>query len=90
MAYLSQHQSQASATYRGTVDQVAAAIRNLGTVAGSAAQAATNHLYQTLLAEAAYLAYMDVFMYCALLAFAFVPLTFLFSPVKAARSSGGH
>jgi DHA2 family multidrug resistance protein len=90
MAYLSQHQSQASATFRATVDQVTAAIRNLGTVAGSATQAATTHLYQTLLAQAAYLAYMDVFMYCALLSFAFLPLTFLFSPVKASRGAGGH
>jgi DHA2 family multidrug resistance protein len=33
---------------------------------------------------------MDVFMYCALLSFAFLPLTFLFSPVKASRGAGGH
>ncbi len=31
---------------------------------------------------------MDVFLYCALLAFAFVPFTFLFSPVKKAGGAG--
>jgi hypothetical protein len=35
------------------------------------------------------LAYKDVFLYFALLAFAFVPLAFLFSPVKATRNAGG-
>ena len=34
------------------------------------------------------LAYMDVFLYCAILAFVFVPFTFLFSAVKATRKVG--
>jgi len=33
---------------------------------------------------------MDVFLYCALLAFAFVPFTFLFSPVKKAGRAAAH
>jgi DHA2 family multidrug resistance protein len=90
MAYLSQHQSEASATFRAALAHATSAIRQLGTIAGSAAQTATGHLYQTLTAQAAYLAYMDVFFYCALIAFAFVPFTFLFSPVKAKRGAGGH
>ena len=45
---------------------------------------------RTLIAQAGLLAYMDVFLYCAILAFLFVPLTFLFSPVKATRKVGAE
>jgi DHA2 family multidrug resistance protein len=47
-------------------------------------------MYQNLIAQAGLLAYMDVFFYCALMAFAFVPFTFLFSPVKKAGGPGAH
>ena len=53
-----------------------------------ATRAAMNQTYQTLIAQAGFLAYKDVFLYCALLAFAFVPLAFLFSPMKATRKAG--
>ncbi len=89
MAYLSGHLSEASATFRAALSQFTAGIHNLGTAAANA-QTAMGLVYQELLGQAALLAYMDVFFYCALLSFAFVPLTFLFSPVKATRGSGGH
>jgi DHA2 family multidrug resistance protein len=43
---------------------------------------------KTLIAQAGILAYIDVFLYCAIVAFAFVPLTFFFSPVKASGGPG--
>ena len=46
--------------------------------------------HETLIAQAGLLAYMDVFLYCALLAFAFVQFTFLLSPVKKAGGAPGH
>jgi DHA2 family multidrug resistance protein len=46
--------------------------------------------YSTLIEQASFLAYKDVFLYCAFLAFGFVPLTFLFSPVKAKRKAGAE
>jgi DHA2 family multidrug resistance protein len=90
MAYLSGHLSQSSATFRQTLAHYTTAIGNLGSVAGSAGQAALGQLFRGLQSQAAFLAYMDVFAYCALLAFAFVPFTFFFSPVRASRRSGGH
>jgi DHA2 family multidrug resistance protein len=90
MAYLSAHLSDSSATYRLALDQFTTAIRRLGTISGNAGQAAVTHLFQTLQSQAAFLAYMDVFFYCSLLAFAFVPFTFFFSPVRASRGKGGH
>ncbi len=80
-----------SATDPGYVDYLArttAAIKSYSLVAGNAAQAATGRLYQETIAQAGLLAYMDIFFYCALIAFAFVPFTLLFSPAKAAGGAG--
>jgi DHA2 family multidrug resistance protein len=91
MAYLSTHLSQSNANFSNTLSQLTNAIRNLGTAAGDATQVALGRTYQTLIAQAGLLAYMDVFLYCALLAFAYFPFTFLFSPVKkAGGAAGGH
>jgi DHA2 family multidrug resistance protein len=90
MAYLSSQLSNSNPPVRNYLNQLASAVKNLGTVAGSATQAAMHQAYSTLLEQAAFLAYKDVFLYCAFLAFGFVPLTFLFSPVKAKRKAGGE
>jgi DHA2 family multidrug resistance protein len=90
MAYLSSQLADSNPPVRSLLNQLASAIKNLGTVAGNTTQAATHQVYSTLMAQAAFLAYKDVFMYCAFLAFGFVPLTFLFSPVKAKRKAGGE
>jgi len=47
---------------------------------------------QTLTTQAAVLAYRDVFIWCAVLAFAVVPLTFLFKPgvFGGGGAPGGH
>jgi DHA2 family multidrug resistance protein len=90
MAYLSAHLSGANPTLRAALSHLSTAIRNLGTVAGTASQAAMAQIYRTLIAQAGFLAYQDVFLYCAVLAFAFVPLAFLFSNAKATRQAGGE
>jgi DHA2 family multidrug resistance protein len=90
MAYLSANLSNANPSLRSTLSQMARAIGNLGTVAGDATQAAMRQTYQTLIAQAGFLAYRDVFLYCALLSFGFVPFTLMFSAVKAKRKAGGE
>ena len=80
----------AGSVFRDTLARATAAIKGLATVGGNATQAAMAQIERTLIAQAGFLAYMDVFLYCAMLAFAFVPLTFLFSPVKATRKVGGE
>jgi DHA2 family multidrug resistance protein len=90
MAYLAAHLTDANPNYRDTLAQLTASIQRLGTVAGAPTQAALRQAYQSLIAQAGLLAYMDVFFYCALVAFAFVPFTFLFSPVKASGRAGAH
>jgi MFS transporter, DHA2 family, multidrug resistance protein len=90
MAYLSQHLSLANSTFRISLAQLTATIRGLGVSASDATQAALGQTYQSLIGQAGLLAYMDVFFYCALLAFAFVPFTFLFSPVKKAGAAAAR
>jgi DHA2 family multidrug resistance protein len=89
-AYLSANLSTSDPVFRDSLSRAAVAIKGLGTVAGNATQAAMGQIERTLIAQAGLLAYMDVFLYCAMLAFAFVPLTFLFSPVKATRKGGAE
>jgi DHA2 family multidrug resistance protein len=84
MAYLSYHMTNANPNFRATITQIARAIQNLGSSAAASAQTALGQAYQMLIAQAGLLAYKDVFLYCALVAFAFVPFTFFFSPVKKA------
>jgi DHA2 family multidrug resistance protein len=90
MSYLSQHLSPSSAVFRSTLAQFTQSVRGAGISAGMATQSAMGQLYQTLISQASLLAYMDVFKYFALLAFAFVPFTFLFSSVKKAGGPGAH
>ncbi|HEX4239787.1 MAG TPA: DHA2 family efflux MFS transporter permease subunit [Steroidobacteraceae bacterium] len=90
MAYLSEHQSPAGASFQQALAQFTQAIRNLGTTLQDAAQGAAGYAYRELIAQAGLLAYMDVFLLFAVLAFIFAPFTLLFSPVKKAGGPGGH
>ena len=72
--------------FAAPLTQLSTAIQDLGSTAAAAAQKALGQAYQTLIAQAGFLAYKDVFLYCALLAFAFRPFTFFFSP----RQEGGR
>ena len=88
MAYLSEHLAPTDPGYVDTLARTVAAVKAYGLSAGDATQSALGKIYQTLTAQAGLLAYMDVFFYCALIAFAFVPFTLLFSPVKASGGGG--
>ena len=89
MAYLGYHTSHTNPNFRDTLAQLTRAIQGLGVTASVAAQKAFGQAYQTLIAQASFLAYKDVFLYCALLAFAFTPLTLFFSGVKKAGGPPG-
>jgi DHA2 family multidrug resistance protein len=92
MAYLGYHSSHANPNFQELLSQLTRAIEALGSTAPVAAQKAFGQAYQTLIAQAGFLAYKDVFLYCALLAFGFAPVTFFFSGVKKAGGAapGGH
>jgi MFS transporter, DHA2 family, multidrug resistance protein len=90
MVYLAGHMGPADPGYLDTLARTTAAVKSFTITVGDATQTAAGYLYQNLIAQAGILAYMDVFFYCALISFAFVPLTFLFSPAKASGGGGAH
>jgi DHA2 family multidrug resistance protein len=87
MAYLAVHATNFDSAFLAGISQTASAVKNYGLTAGNATQTALGQLYQAMIAQATILAYLDVFAICALIAFAFIPFTFLFSPTKAARGA---
>jgi MFS transporter, DHA2 family, multidrug resistance protein len=91
MAHLSVHMSTLSQNYNDTLQ------RNAHTIAGmtgepfaQALQTATGQLYTTFISQSTILAYIDVFAYLGIFCVFFIPLTFFFSPTKAAGGGGGH
>jgi DHA2 family multidrug resistance protein len=90
MAHMNEHLSPLSQPYNETVQHVARSVRDFTPQAGDAMQIANGWMYQTFVSQATILAYLDVFSYCALFSFAFIPFTLLFSPAKAAGGAGGH
>lgn len=91
MAHLSTHMSPLSQNFQDALHENARAIGALSGVPPPAAlQTATGRLYETFISQATILAYIDVFAILAVFCAFSIPLTFLFSPVKAARGAGGH
>ena len=93
MAYLaaSGHLSPASPVYRETLAHVMAALAALGRAPAQLGRGAMGWIYQMLNTQAAFLAYRNIFVDCAIIAFAVVPLTFLLSPGRiGAGRGGGH
>ena len=61
------------------------------TAAGAqAGQTATGMIYQQLQSQASVLAYADLFMLCAIIAFCCAPLALLFTGIKGAPRGGAH
>jgi DHA2 family multidrug resistance protein len=85
-AYLSQLDTPLHSPFLVLRAQYTRAIEALGHSAEAAQRMALGRLYQVLRTQASVLAYTDVFRMCAILAFAAVPLAFLFS---ATKKSGG-
>ena len=86
MVYLSGHLGATDPGYVDLLSRTTAAVKSYSLAVGDATQSAAGYIYQNLIAQAGLLAFMDVFFYCALASFAFIPFTFFFSAVKA---SGG-
>jgi DHA2 family multidrug resistance protein len=73
---------------QGYLDRVQAntnALIALGHSKADASAKAVGAVYTALRTQASVLAYSDVFLFCAILAFGVIPLTFLFSNIKASK-----
>jgi len=76
--------------YNALVGRNAQHLLSQGFASGSVHQRAVGLVYQTLRSQASLLAYMDVFGVCAILAFAVVPFTLLFSRTRAGGAAPAH
>ena len=76
-AYLTDHTSMLDLGYASTMHRVEQDLLSQGHAAATTMQGATNYLYQQLHAQAAVLAYSDVFLVTAILSFCLVPICLL-------------
>jgi MFS transporter, DHA2 family, multidrug resistance protein len=84
-AYLATHLSPLDQPYANLLAQYHHSLQALGYAGGAATNAAMGLINQALNLQAAIMAYCDVFTISAAVAFAMVPLTFLFRPGIAGR-----
>ena len=87
MAQMSRNMTPLSQGFVATRQQYEQALLSMGRVASSVEQTATAQIYQTFRTQASVLAYADIFTYCAIGAFATVPLAFLLAKTK--KGKGG-
>jgi DHA2 family multidrug resistance protein len=89
--YLSQWATPFHQPYNDLVATYERALVAAGRTASAAHQIAVGRVYQAFLKQVQVLAYADVFLYCAILAFAVVPICFLLSAKKGGGApAGGH
>jgi MFS transporter, DHA2 family, multidrug resistance protein len=82
MAHLVPHLTPLDQGYQATLQQYQQALIRLGHPVATVAETATGLIYQTLRQQAMVLAYMDIFAYCAVMAFSAVPIAFFLSGKK--------
>jgi MFS transporter, DHA2 family, multidrug resistance protein len=87
-ANLVTHLNPFNPAYNQTVERYQQALLSMGHAAATTLDTATGQIYQQLRVQSQVMAYSDVFMFCAIGAFAMVPFAFLFSAVKAKRAIG--
>jgi MFS transporter, DHA2 family, multidrug resistance protein len=89
-AYLSQWTTplyQPFQTLIGTYEQ---ALRAMGRAGSAVRDDAIGHIYQVFRIQAAVLAYADIFMYAAIVAFVMIPLSFLVAPIRCLPKPSPH
>ncbi len=82
MAHMSRNMTPLSQGFVATRQQIEAGLLSTGHLASSLESTATGRIYQTFRTQSSVLAYGDIFTYCAMGAFAVVPLAFLLSKTK--------
>jgi DHA2 family multidrug resistance protein len=89
MAYLSEKLNPFNQNYVDLIDRNSQKMLSYGFNPDGARQKAISMAYTTLRSQSSLLAYTDVFMVCAILAFCVVPLTLFFSPSRSGGAPGG-
>jgi MFS transporter, DHA2 family, multidrug resistance protein len=90
MAHMVEHMTPLDQNYTNTLHSITQTLIGMGQNASEAMTTATGMMYKEYIAQSTILAYLDVFGAVAVFALCFVPVTFFFSPTKAAGGGGGH
>lgn len=89
-AYLSDHATPFDEPFQQAIRHSAEAIRNFTALSGDPVSIATGRMYQTMIEQSRFLAYIDVFTVLSLVAFILVPFCLLLAPIKSEGSAGAH
>ena len=89
-AYLSGHMSLLDQPFNQAVTRMAFAIKNFTSIAGDSSLLAAGQLYQQMISQARFLAYVDVFSGFCLAGLVMIPFCLLLAPVKSEGSAEGH
>jgi DHA2 family multidrug resistance protein len=65
-------------------------LRAMGRAGSAVRDDAIGHVYQVFRMQAAVLAYADIFMYAAIIAFIMTPLCFLVAPIRCPPKPSPH
>jgi MFS transporter, DHA2 family, multidrug resistance protein len=87
-SFLSQWANPFHQPYQNLVAHYQQSLIAMGHTAAVAQEMAVGKVYQMIRSQSAIMAYSDVFVYCALVAFAVVPFTFLMTSKKSAGGPG--
>jgi DHA2 family multidrug resistance protein len=87
--YLSQWASPLNQPYQALIASYEQTLRAMGHAGSAVHDIAVGQVYQMFRIQATVLAYSDVFLYCSVVAFLVVPLSFLLSPKKSGRHPAG-
>jgi DHA2 family multidrug resistance protein len=88
-SFLTERASPLNQPYQELVTTYQQSLMAMGHTAEVARNMALGRIYQIIRNQAAIMAYSDVFIYCAIVAFAVVPFTFLMTSKKSAGGPGG-
>lgn len=87
--FLTERATPLNQPYQDMVTTYQHALMAMGNTAEAAKNMAVGRIYQIIRTQAAIMAYSDVFIYCAIVAFAVVPFTFLMTSKKSTGGPGG-
>jgi DHA2 family multidrug resistance protein len=87
---LAAHTGPLEANYQLRISHFSDTLKGTMAGIGDLTQSAAGIVYQDMLQQASILAYMDVFVACAILSWCFIPFTFLFSPAKGKSEESAH
>jgi DHA2 family multidrug resistance protein len=90
LASLQPHLTPLNPAFNAYIQHVQGALHSLGVMPAEIPQRALNMAYQTWQAQSSLLAYTDVFAVTAVLSFAVIPLTLLFSPTRSGGRMPAH